>query len=87
MTYEKAYIEDYIFNKKNDPTFDEPIKGDLIKNFVIKDMVDAIIATVLPRHIGKAPDVAQSYSTACRSQHNAYLTAEITSLLHINSPY
>ena len=43
MTYEKAFIEEYIFNKKNDPTFDEPIKGHLIKNFVIKDMVDAFI--------------------------------------------
>ena len=43
MTYEKAFIEEYIFNKKNDPTFDEPIKGNLIKNFVIKDMVDAFI--------------------------------------------
>ena len=43
MTYEKAFIEEYIFNKKNDPTFDETIKGNLIKNFVIKDMVDAFI--------------------------------------------
>ena len=43
MTYEKVYIEEYIFNKKNDPTFDKPLKGDLILNYVIKDMVDAII--------------------------------------------
>ena len=43
LTYEKAYIEDYIFNKKKDPTFDESIKGKLIKNFVIKNMVDSIM--------------------------------------------
>ena len=43
MTYEKVYIEEYIFNKKNDPIFGEPIRGNLIKNFVIIDMVDAFI--------------------------------------------
>ena len=43
MTYERSYIEEYIFNKKNDPTFNVPIKGELIKNYVIKDMVDSLI--------------------------------------------
>ena len=43
MTYEKLFIEEYILNNKNDPTFNTPInKNDLIKNYVIKDMVDAI---------------------------------------------
>ena len=43
MTYERSYIETYVFNKKKDPTFNENIQGDLIKNYVIKDMVDALI--------------------------------------------
>ena len=43
MTYERSYIEDYFYNNKKDPTFNENIKGELIKNFVIKDMVDALI--------------------------------------------
>jgi len=43
MTYERSYIEEYIYNKKNDPTFNVPIKGELIKNYVIKDMVDSLI--------------------------------------------
>ena len=43
MTYERSYIEEYFFNKKNDPTFNVPIKGELIKNYVIKDMVDSLI--------------------------------------------
>ncbi len=43
MTYERSYIEKYIYNKKNDPTFNVPIKGELIKNYVIKDMVDSLI--------------------------------------------
>ena len=43
MTYEKLFIEEYILNNKNDPTFNTPInKNDLIKNYVIKDMVDAV---------------------------------------------
>ena len=42
MTYEKVYIENYIDENKNDPTFNVPIKGYLIKNYVIQDMVDSI---------------------------------------------
>lgn len=43
MTYERSYIENYIFNDKKDPIFNESFKGDPIKNFVVKDMVDSII--------------------------------------------
>ena len=43
MKYERSYIESYIFNNKKDPTFNEKIQGELIKNYVIKDMVDALI--------------------------------------------
>ena len=43
MTYERSYIERHIFSKKKDPTFNENIQGELIKNYVIKDMVDALI--------------------------------------------
>ena len=43
MTYEKVLIEEYVLNNKNDPTFNVPIiKQELIKNFVIQDMVEAI---------------------------------------------
>ena len=42
MTYEKIYIEEYKIKNKNDPTFNEPFKGGLIKNYVIQDMIDAI---------------------------------------------
>jgi hypothetical protein len=44
MTYERSYIENnYYHLKKNDPTFDKPLKGEFIKNYVIKDMVDSLI--------------------------------------------
>jgi len=43
MTYERSYIENYIFNNKKDPTFNEDIKGEPIKNYVIKEMIDALI--------------------------------------------
>ena len=44
MTYERSYIENYYYHlKKNDPTFDKPLKGEFIKNYVIKDMVDSLI--------------------------------------------
>ena len=43
MTYERSYIERHIFSKKKDPTFNENIQGELFKNYVIKDMVDALI--------------------------------------------
>jgi hypothetical protein len=44
MTYERSYIENNYYNlNKNDPTFDKPLKGEFIKNCVIKDMVDSLI--------------------------------------------
>ena len=42
MTYEKIYIEEYKIKNKKDPTFDVPFKGELIKNYVIQDMIEAI---------------------------------------------
>ena len=43
MTYEKIFIELYITQNNIDPTFNMPIQGGLIKNYVIKDMIDSLI--------------------------------------------
>ena len=43
MTYEKIFIELYITQNNIDPTFTMPIQGGLIKNYVIKDMIDSLI--------------------------------------------
>ena len=85
MTYEKIYIEEYKIKNNNDPTFNEPFKEGLIKNYVIQDMIDSICEmnintknySINLEEDGKIEEGLESKDKNIKSLENKYNTITI----------